>query len=266
MKLIDCFIFYNELKMLKFRLEYLYDTVDHFVIVEATRTHAGNPKPLYFEQNKHEFTKYLDKIVHVVVNDMPMPLHVIKQREHHLKDTWIREQFQRQCIDRGIQKLHLVPEDVLLISDCDEIPDKNTVSKYKTVSLQTGIGSLNQTLYIYNLHIRNIHIWKYAKICTYQSYINIGRNLNFIRNGTQTFDIINGGWHFSYFGDVSFIKNKLQQFAHQEYNSLQYTSEENIIKCIQSNQDLFGNPTSKDFNYIDITSNSYLPDNYQYLM
>ena len=267
MKLIDCFIFYNELKMLKFRLEYLYDTVDHFVIVEATRTHAGNPKPLYFEQHKHEFAKYLDKIVHIVVNDMPMPVHVIKRHEHHLRDTWTREQFQRQCIDRGLQNLTITPDDVLLISDCDEIPDKNTISKYKTHKLQPGIGSLNQVLYMYNLSIQNKHVWKYAKICTYQTYINIGRNLNFIRNAaTQTFDVTNGGWHFTYFGDISFIKNKLQQFAHQEYNTSKYTSEENIIKCIQSNQDLFGNTTSKDFIFIDIPANSYLPDNYQCLM
>ena len=234
--------------------------------MEATRTHAGNPKPLYFEQNKHEFSKYLDKIVHIVVTDMPMPLHVIKQRENHLKDTWIREHFQRQCIDRGIQKLHLVPEDVLLISDCDEIPDKNTILKYKTLSLQTGIGSLNQVLYMYNLHLRNTHVWRYAKICTYQSYLNIGRDTNFIRNSNKTFEIINGGWHFSYFGDVSFIKNKLQQFAHQEYNTPQHTSEQHIINCIQTNQDLFGNLNSRDFTYVDITPSSYLPENYEFLM
>jgi beta-1,4-mannosyl-glycoprotein beta-1,4-N-acetylglucosaminyltransferase len=249
--------------MLKFRLEYLYDTVDKFVIVEATRTHAGNSKPLYFEQNKHEFSKYTDKIIHVIVNDMPMPYHIVKTKDTNISDAWIREHFQRQCIDRGVQTLNLTLEDVLIISDCDEIPDKNTISIYKTEPLQLGIGSLNQALFSYNFHLRNISDWQYAKVCTYQSYLNIGRSLNKIRYSGD-FVINNGGWHCSYFGDIAFIKNKLQQFAHQEYNNLHYTSDENILKCMQSNQDVFGN--SKDFKYIEILSSTYLPDNYQYLM
>ena len=68
MKIVDCFIFYNELKMLKFRLKYLYNYVDHFVLVESTKTFTGTPKPLFFQNNKHEFLEYLDKIIHVVGN------------------------------------------------------------------------------------------------------------------------------------------------------------------------------------------------------
>jgi beta-1,4-mannosyl-glycoprotein beta-1,4-N-acetylglucosaminyltransferase len=39
--LIDCFTFFNELDMLECRLEYLYDKVDQFVLVEADITHSG---------------------------------------------------------------------------------------------------------------------------------------------------------------------------------------------------------------------------------
>ena len=52
MKIVDCFTFYNELDMLYYRLNLLYSHVDYFVIVEAKETHAGNPKKLYFEENK----------------------------------------------------------------------------------------------------------------------------------------------------------------------------------------------------------------------
>ena len=41
-KIVDCVMFYNELDMLEFRLEYLSDSVDFFVISEATRTHVGS--------------------------------------------------------------------------------------------------------------------------------------------------------------------------------------------------------------------------------
>ena len=53
MKIIDCFTFYNELKMLEFRLAELNDDVDYFVLVESTFTHTGNKKDLFFEKNKN---------------------------------------------------------------------------------------------------------------------------------------------------------------------------------------------------------------------
>ena len=53
MKIIDCFMFYNELDILKIRLEELYNVVDYIIIIEATITHNNTPKPLYFNENKH---------------------------------------------------------------------------------------------------------------------------------------------------------------------------------------------------------------------
>ena len=50
MKIIDGFTFYNELDMLLYRLSVLDDIVDYFIIVEATKTHAGKDKILYYEE------------------------------------------------------------------------------------------------------------------------------------------------------------------------------------------------------------------------
>ena len=61
-KLIDSFIFYNELSTLNMRLHELDDYVDYFVIVEADITHAGNPKPLYYGDNK-AFFKHFDNCI-----------------------------------------------------------------------------------------------------------------------------------------------------------------------------------------------------------
>ena len=130
MKIIDCFIFYNELKMLEFRLEYLYETVDYFVLVEATTTHSGNPKALIFEQNKQRYAKYLNKIIHIVVNDMPSPPKSplsFRKTKDPKNFAIVRENHQRICIDRGIQKLSLEDSDLIIISDLDEIPDSNTL-------------------------------------------------------------------------------------------------------------------------------------------
>ena len=56
-------MFFNELNMLKYRLAVLNDTVDLFVIVEATHTHSGKPKDLFLRDHFDEFAKYHHKII-----------------------------------------------------------------------------------------------------------------------------------------------------------------------------------------------------------
>jgi len=43
-KLVDAFIFYNEIDLLIYRLNLLNDIVDKFIIVEGTYTFVGKPK------------------------------------------------------------------------------------------------------------------------------------------------------------------------------------------------------------------------------
>ena len=70
MKLIDCFMYFDEDLVLDIRLNTLNDTVDKFVIVEATKNHAGEDKKLNFKiQN---FKKFQKKIVYIIVDDLPL--------------------------------------------------------------------------------------------------------------------------------------------------------------------------------------------------
>jgi hypothetical protein len=71
----DCFLFFNEFKILRLRLEELKDVFDQFVLVESTRTFSNSPKPPFFEQNKKAFEQYASKIRHVVVDEMPLNYH-----------------------------------------------------------------------------------------------------------------------------------------------------------------------------------------------
>ena len=50
MKLIDCFMYFDEDLVLDIRLNVLNDKVDKFVIAEATKTHSGEPKKLNFKK------------------------------------------------------------------------------------------------------------------------------------------------------------------------------------------------------------------------
>ena len=68
----DCFSFFNELDLLEIRLNVLKDVVDKFVLVEATRTHTGAEKSLYFKENEARFSAFRDRIVHIVVDDFTL--------------------------------------------------------------------------------------------------------------------------------------------------------------------------------------------------
>src|SRR5579884_2037055 len=108
--IFDAFLFFDELKILKLRLEELGDVVDRFVLVESTRTFSNRSKPLHFLDNQHLFRKYASKIRHVVVEDMP----------ERYESAWDVEAFQRNAILRGIEGA--APDDLIIISDVDEIP------------------------------------------------------------------------------------------------------------------------------------------------
>ena len=75
-KIIDCFIFYNELELLEYRLNTLYNEVDYFVIIESRMTHMGYKKELNFDTIR--FKKYLPKIVYLVIHKLPFSNKEIK--------------------------------------------------------------------------------------------------------------------------------------------------------------------------------------------
>ena len=66
----DTMIFFNEIEMLELRLNILDEVVDHFVIVEATETHSGNPKPLNLLAHWDRFKPFHSKIVYVNAGEL----------------------------------------------------------------------------------------------------------------------------------------------------------------------------------------------------
>ena len=82
MKIIDCFLFNNELKLLELRLKELYNYVDYFILVESEFYFSGNNKPLHYHNNKNKFSEYNNKIIHVVQNKITMILKINGQMKY----------------------------------------------------------------------------------------------------------------------------------------------------------------------------------------
>jgi beta-1,4-mannosyl-glycoprotein beta-1,4-N-acetylglucosaminyltransferase len=253
-KIVDCFIFYNEFDLLTYRLNALNDVVDFFVLVESTHTHVGKEKTLYYNENKQLFEKFNHKIIHVIVDDFP---HKYPNINIENNEQWVNEKFQRNCISRGIDKLNLNPTDIITITDLDEIPKPSILSNIKTNALSISVNILEMDFYYYNLNTRMNDKWHHAKILTFQKY----KELNISCDNIRFYDcqiIHSAGWHLSYFGNEKFIKNKLENFTHQEYNKTEFTSEKEIEARIKNKSDLFGRNGISMTN-IAIRDNNNLP-------
>lgn len=252
-KIIDCFIFYNELDLLEFRFDLLYDIVDNFVLVESTKTFVGRKKPLFFEENKLRYQKFLDKVIHIVVDNLDD------------SNPWINESNQRNSIKNGIGQLNLNNDDLIIISDVDEIIDPTTLLELKTNNSVKSIMNLEQDLYYYNITCKFNGKWKLSKILNYETY-KYKPSPQQIRL-TAGDDILNGGWHFSYFGDENFIKNKIQNFSHQEFNNEKFYNKDHLKYVIENGKDLYGRENQNiKYTLIDPKNNSYLPKNYEKLL
>jgi beta-1,4-mannosyl-glycoprotein beta-1,4-N-acetylglucosaminyltransferase len=254
--IVDCFTFYNELDMLTYRLNILDKVVDYFVLVESTHTHVGKEKPLFYNENKHLFKKFNHKIIHIVVDDFP---HKYPNINIEKQEQWINERFQRDCISRGIDKLNLTGEDIITITDLDEIPNPNILTQIKNNIIIVGINIIELDLYYYNLNSKMDHKWYHSKILTFEKYKELNTGCDNIRFYNCPI-INNAGWHLSYFGNEKFIKNKLENFTHQEFNMTEFTNEKQIEERIKNGKDLFDRPNS--IIHINIEDNNNLPPDY----
>ena len=236
-KIFDCFTFYNEIEMLHVRLEELYDFVDYFILCEAPLTFRGKTKNLFYEENKKMFEKYNDKIIHIVDNEIPK----------NIDDTWQREFHQRDYLNEGLKKFNLNKNDQIIISDIDEIP---SVKKLKKILPVNWVYSLEQEFYYYNLNNKLSKKWRASKILNYQTYVDkfdrSPQKVRSVHDYRKIFNlkinrniIKNCGWHFSYFGGVDNIINKIQSISHFENDTNDFKNREHIANSINRGEDIF---------------------------
>jgi len=259
-KVVDGFMFYNELNMLEYRLTIMDEVVDHFILVESTHTQNGKEKPLFFEENKQRYAKWLPKIVHIIVRDVP---YVFPKIDYSKNQQWVNEHHQRNCIARGIEQLDLRPKDIIMISDLDEITDPLLLRKVRAGDMEIKLQGLDHLFYYYNLNTRNKYVTDRARILTYEEYDQLDLPCHSIRE--KPCPIISpAGWHLSYFGDTLFIQNKIRSIADFGGDD-RFTDVNHIESKVKSSADLF-NREGWGENYrlinIDVKDNTYLPPLY----
>ncbi len=245
----DCFQFFNELDILKIRLNVLSPVVDRFVISEATETFSGIQKPLYYEENKELFAEFQDRIIHVVVDDTP-------QGDTHYRDT-----FQKNAVTRGLKDC--TDEDIVIFSDLDEIPNPDQIQRILQDFQPDKIYHFAQRLFYCYLNMEEVSgsllsyagefegverkKWIGTKMLGYkllrEQNLLLGE-LRFPERKAIGIRVDDGGWHFGYMGghgekDIRRrVQEKVISAAHQEYNSRHVLS--NVTDQIKDGKDIFG--------------------------
>ena len=236
MAIYDCFQYFDEDHMVDLRLNILNKYVDFFVISESTKTHQGKNKKINFDIKK--FLKFKDKIKFVVADYKEE----INFNKHTGGESPI-EQHQRNYLIEGIKDA--LPDDLIILSDSDEIPD---LTKLKYINKNKKFIAFSQQMFMYKLNLQNLNEsnWIGSKITKKKNISSMQklRNLKFKKypfwridkNNLQT---INGGWHFSFLQTPEQILNKIKSFSHGEFNS-DNINEKKIEEKILENKDIFG--------------------------
>jgi beta-1,4-mannosyl-glycoprotein beta-1,4-N-acetylglucosaminyltransferase len=221
--IIDCFNFLDEYDLLEGRLKYLWDVVDHFVIIEGNTTFQGNHKEYYFKKaaESGKFFEYRKKIIWCPVDNTTLNLDFSVKVEGYSKNSPVAklERHQRDAALHILRKFGM--EDLVMTGDLDEVPHKHTVQlvndyfKRNIYNIDFCIAP-RQICFYYNFNQCMTRPWAGTVIASnYHTISNTPQNLRdkrFETPGTL------GGWHLSYFMSSEKIKEKLESFVHQEYN------------------------------------------------
>lgn len=233
MKIFDCFTFNDENPLLEIRLNEMNKFVDFFVIVEFGESHQGNRKGKKIDSDILD--KFKQKIRYYYVENF-------KKNQ----TSWERENYQRNYIMNGLHDAD--DNDIIIISDLDEIPN---LKKIKILDLKNYVYAFKQinTMYKFNL-VRDFD-WLGTKLCKFKklkspqwlrslkvhkrySYLRVDKF--FSQNYTHDFKIIeNGGWHFGWIRNIDEIINKINSFAHEEFNNSKFKNYKYIQECINKN-------------------------------
>ena len=239
--IIDAFTFFNEKELVQLRIKYLNDVVDNFVIVEGNFTHTGKEKNWNFEDIlSNELKDFSHKIkYHKMQIDLEKadreksPNYINKKNGR----SWKVESMQRNYIKQACEKFS--SDDIIIISDLDEIPSKEKISFIKSSNFKTiAPVSFDQALFHLNCKYLSLEKWVGSVVVT-KELIDKYEPQVFRDYKDRISCFKESGWSFSSFGGVRKIKEKFEAFVHQEYNKNEYTNEEHLTKSAELGTDMF---------------------------
>ena len=241
MMIIDTFPFNKDFNALEIRYEELKNTVDLFIASEASFTHSGLPKELHLT-NALKLRKIMGNQL-VVLTAKSRPL---------TRNPRTREMLQRQQITTFLKSLNLSDSDLIIHSDCDEIPRASIVKELSSQKIPVD-AILELDNYANYLNARD-GVWSRGRIQSFGQFRSIQhmradifinaaskyrrhrlplmRLTDFWSSKRFPFNqlpelvrtkeiriIGNGGWHFNNLIEENEILQKIESSCHVEWNT-----------------------------------------------
>ncbi len=275
-------MFYDEDLVVDLRLNILNKYVDEFIIVESKFTHSGHKRELLFNINKYQ--NFKNKINYIVLEDEPENLEIVKNSDtedkknsKYIMNALKRENFQRNKITKGLIKAN--PEDLILISDVDEIPN---LSNLEVNKINNEIILFKQNFYYYKLNLKLENMpWLGTKACKYKNLKSPQwlRNIKAKKYSFWRLDVLfsnkkysnikfieNGGWHFSNMKTAAEIEKKMRTYLHHREYDINPLGREKIEEIMKSKKSIYNLRVDMKAEKFDGTQNlkptdgSELPD------
>jgi beta-1,4-mannosyl-glycoprotein beta-1,4-N-acetylglucosaminyltransferase len=259
MRVYDCFTFFNEIELLKFRLEFLYEHVDKFIISEANITFSGQQKPFYFSEHKREFSRWINKIEYLQCQPDVSRLSFEKPSKYKSSHaSWKVEKAQRDFLAAGLFGLN--DDDLVILTDIDEIWNPSILQDIRSNEINFRAARLEMSFHYFYMNCRGIgsenKFWLHPVCMKYfllrddfKSEFASFRSGDVFRKTLKKF-LLNkpvlapsliheAGWHFSYLGGAQAVIKKIESFSHQELNNAKVKEYSRIERCIELGLDPF---------------------------
>lgn len=253
MKIYDCVMFFDEAMMYEVRLNVLNEYVDKFVVAESLYSHSGKRKKQNF--NINNYPKFKDKITYILLDKEPDDLYDINKHPNDLGllrlNSLKRIEKQYNALSDGIKDSK--EDDLILLSDCDEIPNLDSIFNHK---ISNNIILFKQKIFYYKFNLQHTNMeWFGTKGCKRKNLRTFDW-LRYIKNKKYSFwrfdalfsknkyinvKIVNdGGWHFSKVKNEKDIYHTLSNYG--EHNEFEKSGiDEKKIKELIENQELYFN-------------------------
>lgn len=256
MAIIDCILYNGEEELWDLRYHILKDFVDGFIVCECNKTFSGKDKPIYFTPEL--YLKY-EKVYFYEIDDNNPKLWEqakLSPNTEYGKGAkhWLREWVQKEQIKLALT--HLKDDDIVFISDCDEIIDPKAIKIISKILKFLPNGAIKFKLRVYTYWLNNKsneQFW--GTLCT--TYKRIKEEcLNHLRTDKNLYNEETVGWHFT-----SMAKS-LKQKLKDSYTEEDYATDEildNLDENIKNNRDFL----ARDFKYTKDESQwpDYLKEN-----
>ena len=233
MKIFDCTTYFDEPLLFDLRLNILDKYVDEFIVSEATFTHSGQKKKINF--NKNNYSKFKDRITHLVVEKEPenlLEINKLNKSNNSLFRLNAAKRIEKQRNETASYLNKSNDNDWIIYSDSDEIPN---LSKINLKSVNKKIVFFKQRVFHYKFNLLlDSHDWFGSKACKFKDLKSISnlRNIKpkkynwwrldtlFKNNKFIDVETVNeGGWHFTELKSAQeiYIKHKNDEH-HDEFD------------------------------------------------